>query len=267
VAFATGQIRSTENKSIEAYTGNIKAQTANVGVVGWSAGGNRAVLTLARFGDRFPRLKWYASWESPVLGTVDTGTGSIFQLNPYYDPATGTVDFDRLRYSPEMPLWVWPIQGLQREPTWPHGGLYLDGDANGTFNKDADYGFWVTYDSPTVGQPRKAFYAPAIIREARDRQVFGPVWPSHIANLDEVEERARSEDPLPHLPDAVRRLPGLAVLVFESEVGHVTADASHAIAQVNAWLNAGARWVRFNPDAHYVEGMMGRKPARSGVSA
>ena len=42
----------------------------------------------------------------------------------------------------------------------------------------------------------------------------------------------------------------------------MTADASHAIAQVNAWLDAGARWVRFNPDAHYVESVMGRKPAR-----
>jgi hypothetical protein len=27
--------------------------------------------------------------------------------------------------------------------------LYLDGDGNGTFNKDADYGFWVAYDSPS----------------------------------------------------------------------------------------------------------------------
>ena len=40
-------------------------------------------------------------------------------------------------------------------------------------------------------------------------------------------------------------------------------DASHAIAQVNAWLDAGARWVRFNPDTNYVESVTGRKPARA----
>jgi len=251
-----------ENKSIEGYTGTIKVQTANVGMVGWSGGGNRAVLTMARYGDRFPGVKWYASWESPMLSSIDTGTGSIFQLNPYYDRATGTVDFARLRYSPEMPLWVWPIQALPRDPTWPRGGLYLDGDGNGTFNKDKDYGFWAVYDSPTAGQPRKAFYFPAIIREARDRNVFGPMWPPHIATVQEVEERARSEDALRYVRDAVRRLPHLAVLVFESEAHHVTADASHAIAQVNAWLDAGARWVRFNPDAHYVESVMGKSPAR-----
>ena len=162
-----------------------------------------------------------------------------------------------------MPLWVWPIQALPRDPTWPRGGLYLDGDGNGTFNKDADYGFWVVYDSPRAGQPRKAFYFPTIIREARDRKVFGSVWPSHIATVQEVEERARSEDALRHVRDAVRRLPHLAVLVFESEAHHVTADASHAIAQVNAWLDAGARWVRFNPDTNYVESVTGRKPSRA----
>ena len=192
LAFATGRIRSMENKSIEGYTGNIKVQTTNVGMVGWSGGGNRAVLTMARYGERFPGLKWYASWESPMLGSPDTGTGSIFQLNPYYDRATGTVDFARLRYSPEMPLWVWPIQALPRDPTWPRGGLYLDGDGNGTFNKDKDYGFWAVYDSPTAGQPRKAFYFPTIIREARDRKVFGPVWPSHIANRS-GSRRARTQ--------------------------------------------------------------------------
>ena len=116
---------------------------------------------------------------------------------------------------------------------------------------------------PRAGQPRKAFYFPTIIREARDRKVFGSVWPSHIATVQEVEERARSEDALRHVRDAVRRLPHLAVLVFESEAHHVIADASHAIAQVNAWLDAGARWVRFNPDANYVESVTGRKPARA----
>jgi hypothetical protein len=39
-------------------------------------------------------------------------------------------------------------------------------------------------------------------------------------------------------------------------------DHPHAIAQVNAWLDAGARWVRLNPDVHYVEVAMGKRPSR-----
>lgn len=263
LAFATGRIRSLENKPIDGHTGDVKADTANVGLVGWSAGGNRAVLTMARYGDRFPGLKWYASWESPMLSPVDGGWGSTFQPSPYYDPSTGRIDFKQLRYSADMPLWVW-LRQVPPESDWPRGGLYLDGNGNGRFNRDTDYAFWVTYDSPNVGQPRKAFYTPTVIREARDRQVFGPTWPSHVATLEEVEQRASVEDALRHVRDAVRRLPRLAVIVFESEVGHLTAaaDHPHAIAQMNAWLSAGARWVRFQPDAHYVEQVMKKRPAR-----
>jgi hypothetical protein len=122
----------------------------------------------------------------------------------------------------------------------------------------------VAYESPEVGQPRKAFYSSAIIREARDRQLFGPTWPPHIATPEEVEQRESTEDALRRVRDAVRRLPHLAVMVFESEVSHVgvSADHPHAIAQVNAWLSARARWVRFQPDAHYLEWVMKKRPTR-----
>ena len=115
-----------------------------------------------------------------------------------------------------------------------------------------------------MGAPRKAFYTPAVTREARDRKVFGGAWPAHIATVEEVEQRANVEDVMRRIPDVVQRLSNLAVIVFESERGHVTnsADHPHAIAQINAWLDAGARWVRLNPDLHYVEAAMGKRPSR-----
>jgi hypothetical protein len=264
LSFATGQIRSVEGKSIQDYAGSVKALTDNAGVIGWAGGGNLAVLAMARHGERFLRLRWYGSFESPFLGTVDVGFSTIFQANPFYDPATGRVDFERLRYSPEMPLWVWPIQILQRLPrsaNWPHGGLYLDGDGNGRFNKDADYAFWVDLDP---GPPVKAFYSPVVTREARERKVFGDQWPTHIATMDEVEQRASREDALRHIPRAVQRFPRLAIVLYESQRQNVSTSVDHpdAIAQMNAWLDAGAGWVRFNPDARYVESIMGRKPSR-----
>lgn len=264
LAFATGNTRSIDDRSIGAYTGDLKIAPGNVGLIGWSAGGNRAIITMARHGDRFPGLRWYASWESPVLSPVDGGWGSVFQPNRFYDPSTGTVDFSRLRYSAEMPLWIWLPSGVAREPSFPRGGLYLDGDNNGRFNRDADYGFWVSYGVPPPGRPRKAFYTPAVIRAARDREVFGRAWPAHIATVDEVDDQAASELPLPYVKEVVRRFPALSVVIFESEVGHVTAaaDHPHAIAQVNAWLDAGSRWVRFNPDTHYVTEAMQRPPSR-----
>jgi hypothetical protein len=263
LAFATGRRQSIDNKSIEAYVAPVKALTSNVGVVAWSAGGNLATRTMFEYGDRFRDLAWYASWESPMLSTVDGGWGGVFQANRFYDAATGTVDFARLRYDTSMPLWVWPPTGLRADASWPRGGLYLDGDGDGVFRRDADYAFWIEYASPNPNEPRKAFYTASVIREARDRKVFGEVWPAHVATVEEVDKREARFAVLPHLRDVVQRLPQLAVMVFESERGHVTDGAGHphALAQVNTWLDAGARWVRLNPDFHYVEAAMGRPPS------
>jgi hypothetical protein len=261
LSFATGKTHSLDGKSIQDYAGKVRAMTENAGVVGYSFGGNLAILAMARHGERFPGLKWYASWETPILGPVDGGNGTELQWNRFYDPNTGKIDFDRLKYSPEMPIWVWPIQGLARQPDWPRGGLYLDGDGDGIFNRDRDYGFWVDVEP---GPPLKVFYSPATTRGAVERNVFGGKWPAHIATLEEVEERARRDDALRHIRDAVKKFPRLAILVFESQQVHVAQPDDHpnALAEVNGWLDAGARWVRLNPDVHYVELMMGRKPSR-----
>jgi hypothetical protein len=164
-----------------------------------------------------------------------------------------------------MPQWVWPPSGVRSDASWPRGGLYLDGEGDGVFRRDADYAFWVESVSSNSGEPRKAYYSAPVIREARDRKVFGDGWPAHVATVEEVEKRATRVAVLPHIRDVVQAASTTAVIVFESEIGHVTksADHPHARAQVNGWLAAGARWVRLNPDVHYVEPAMGRRPSRS----
>jgi hypothetical protein len=263
LSFATGKKRSLEGKSIRDYSGSIRPMTKNAGVVGWSLGGNLAVLAMARYGERFSGLRWYASWESPILGPFDDGRGTNLELNPFYDAETDTIEFARLRYSPEMPLWVWPILALQPKSDWPHGGLYLDGDNNGRFNKDADFGFWVDVE---LGPPLKTFYSPLVTKEAHDRKVFGDHWPAHIATVEEVEQRQSSIDAVRHTPLAARKLRHLAVLVFESHKDHVGGlggySHANAVTQVNGWIDARARWVRFNPDAHYLRMAMGKEPSR-----
>lgn len=260
LSFATGKIKSLEGKAIRNYSGGVNALTENAGVVGWSFGGNLAVLAMAKYGERFPALKWYASYESPILGPVDDGRGTTIQPNPFYDSSTDTIDFSRLTYSSEMPIWAWYILRLSPSADWPRGGLFLDGDRNGRFNKDADFGFWADIE---LGPPLKTFYSPTVTREARDRRVFNKAWPAHIATVEEVEKRQSRVDALRRIPEAVKKFPKLAVLVFESEVHHVRGPIhAPAVAQINAWFDAGVRWARFNPDAHYVEWMMGKKPSR-----
>jgi hypothetical protein len=255
--FATGNAKSVEGRSIQEYAAPIAALPDQAGVIGWSLGGNLAIQAIARHASRFPNLTWYASWESPVLGATED-RGSVAQPNPFYDPGTGKIDFSRLRYSATMPIWMFPPVIPSSVPGWPHGGLYLDGDGNGEFNKDRDFAFFAN-----IGGPMKFFYSPMVTREAVERNVFGKEWPRHIATLAEVEQRFEEEDPLRRIASIVKAFPRLSVLVFESKQNHVIDAADHpqAVAQVNAWIDAGAHWVRFNPDAHYVEAMMGRPPS------
>jgi len=128
-------------------------------------------------------------------------------------------DFTRLRFSPDMPVWVWPPMGLRPQPDWPRGGLFLDGDRNGRFSRDVDFAFWVDLE---LGPPFKVFYSPMVTRRALEQRVFGVAWPAHIATVEELEARARRVDALPQIPQVVRRFPRLAVLVFESQEHHVS---------------------------------------------
>jgi hypothetical protein len=265
LSFATGHLRSSEGKSIQEYVPGVRAMTENAGVIGWSFGGNLSVLAMAQYGDRFSNLKWYASWETPILGPVDDGRGTRYEPNPFYNPQTDEMDFSRLRYSRDMPVWVWPPIGLQPQPDWPRGGLFLDGDGNGRFSRDMDFAFWVDLE---LGPPFKVFYSPTVTRRAREQRIFGSAWPAHIATIEELEARARRDDALRQIPEVVRKFPRLAVLVFESQEHHIAGfgGARHvnAIEQVNGWLAARARWVRFSPDIHYLAEVMGRKSARTG---
>jgi hypothetical protein len=84
--------------------------------------------------------------------------------------------------------------------------------------------------------------------------------------MRELDTRAGQNDAVRHIARAVQRFPRLAVLVFESEEHHIAGfgGARHlnAVAQVNAWLDARARWVRFSPDLQYLTATTGKTPAR-----
>ena len=264
LSFATGNLRSAEGKLIQDYVPGARAMTDNAGIIGWSFGGNLSVLAMARYGDRFPNLKWYASWETPILGPVDDGRGSRYEPNPFYNAQTDEIDFSRLRYGRDMPVWVWPPIELRPQPDWPLGGLFLDGDGNGRFSRDVDFAFWVDLQ---LGPPLKVFYSPMVTRRAQEQKIFGNIWPAHIATTEELEARARRNDALRQIPEAVRRFPRLAVLIFDSQEHHIAGfgGARHvnAVAQVNGWLAARARWVRFSPDIHYLAQAMGKPSART----
>jgi hypothetical protein len=80
--------------------------------------------------------------------------------------------------------------------------------------------------------------------------------------LAEAREFWRYRDAAPSIPEAVRKCPRLAVIVYANERDHVRADPAHThiLEQVEGFRKAGARFVRLNPDRACVEWLLRDAP-------
>lgn len=261
LAFASGQVKSTEGKSIQDYTGGIAVLTKEVGVIGWSLGGTTVAGALGLFGKSLPNVKWYASFESPYgEGVINGEFGTRGQSNKFYNAKTQILDTSTLRYAPEIPIAFMrrPVPGAEDVK----GSLYLDGNGNGKFDEDADVllsGIVVTPGPPF------SYYSPLLTRAAEKQKVFGDKWPAHIGTLKQTTEFTALRDGVSHIKTIVKSMPQLAVIVYAGEEDHVqqTADHRHILLQHNGFLDAGVRWGRLNPDINYVEMVSARRPPRA----
>lgn len=92
-------------------------------------------------------------------------------------------------------------------------------------------------------------------REAESRKLYGELRPSHVPSLDESIEYRRWRDAGGAIGDAIQKCPNVAVIVYANERDHVQAapDHPHILIQVEGFRQAGAKFVRLNPDRAYVE--------------
>ena len=259
ILFSMGRLKSTEGKTIQDYAGRTRVLTDQVGVIGWSLGGTTIAAALGMHGKELRGVKWYASHESPYgEGVIDGEFGTHGRPSKFYDASTGNLDLSGLKYSKDMPVTLMgrPLPGAGDL----RGGLYLDGDGNGVYQEGPDFGFSGMF---LAGPPPNVFYAPFLTKAAAEKKVFGSQWPAHIATLKQTEEPWRIRDGVSNIASAVKNLPELAVIVFAGAVDHVqaTADHRHILLQYGGFQQAGARWVRLNPDPSYVDLVLGRKPA------
>jgi len=176
------------------------------------------------------------------------------RLNPAYDPETGVLDLAKLAYDPRLELRPFGA-GRFADPSLPtlHGILFFDMDGDGRCESEDDYRL-----QPPVfdlGEGPKSWYSVQLIREAEKRALFGDSRPAHMPTLAEAIEFWRYRDATGLVAKAVRKVPGVAVIVVASETDHVqiAPDHPHIRAQVNAFQKAGAQFIRLNPDRAYVE--------------
>lgn len=251
IAFAQGRIRTVDGKSIHDLLGGTKALTEETGVIGWSLGGNVVAGALGLHGKSISTLKWYVSFESPYgEGIINGEFGMRDRPNRFYNPDTGVLDLAALAYGKDIPVrrLMPPIP----EQIQVSGVLFLDGNRNGAYEPESDYEFVGTLAA--LPSPR-FYFSPTLTRAARDKKVFGTQWPGHIATVEEAEKFSAMRSGVAHLPNAIKNVPRLAVIIWSSVEDHVqrTADYRHIRAQYDAFQAAGVRWIRLNPSKQAVE--------------
>jgi len=244
--FAMGKKADKNGKVLGDLTGDIAPLYSNVGLCGWSNGGNATITAAGAFVHDLAGLAWIVNWESPVGdGMPNVEAGRNDQLNPAYDPNTGTWDFSRLAFSDTLTVSA-------KTPD-VKGGFYFDMNGNGSYDA-ADFrpeAYVYVFKAGTV----KAYYSVRLRTEAENRGLVPPSAPTTLATVEETQAFWNYRNGENWIEAAIAGNANLLFMVTASEEDHVQGaqDHPHVLIQYEAFRAAGARFVRLNPDRAYVE--------------
>jgi hypothetical protein len=256
--FASGKLKNSENKLISDVV-PVKLATGNVGIIGWSNGGNDAIITLSQYVQELPFVSWLAFYESP-LGSIfyPAALGSSFDMiqNRHYrqgSAATGHVliDFRKLCYQPTGSLN--PGQHKKLGQAEIPGVLFFDENGNKKWEEEIEFALpYVT----AVGID-KQIYPPMVLEAAKKLGLFGTTpkdWPKTVATMAQADKYFQQRDGSLYVADLAKARPDLLICVFGSVLDHMQRqpDHPHITLNYNGWLANRMRFVRLNPDPVYV---------------
>lgn len=253
--FAAGKKNDVHGQSISKLV-PLKIDTSNVGIIGWSNGGNTAVIVLDKYLDELSFVQWLVFYETP-LGSLFyppcLGSSTDMFFNPHYRQGTAAtghvlVDWRKLR---------WQIAGsknpgLHKKAGEPEvaGVAYFDENGDQRWQEETE--FALPYAVATGVQ--KQFYPPQATHALKRLGIFGKEWPDNVATVAESEKYFQERDGSLYVNDLAKQRPDLFVCVFASELDHMQRqpDHPHIALNYNAWLSNKVKFVRLNPDPVYV---------------
>ncbi len=246
VRFALGLTADVNGKYLKDLTADITPLSNNVGLCGWSNGGNATLTTAGLYGKALNNLAWIVNWESPVGdGMPSVEAGSKQKLNPAYNANTGEWDLSTLSFSDTLVVSKPGVPVLR-------GGLFIDIDNDGFPNEATD--FLLT---PYLyrGAETKVFYSNRVIEEADGRGLIPPGAASHLATKEETGIFWNWRNAETHIASAISDNPDLMFIICASAMDHVQGapDHPHVLTQYDLMQRAGCRFVRLNPDRSYCE--------------
>ena len=252
--FAMGALADQSGKYLHDYTASITPLYDNVGLCGWSNGGNATITVAGAFAEQLSNLAWIVNWESPVgdgMPNVEAG-GSHGNagpnVNPAYDPNTGNWSMNLLAYDPAMAITD------KNLPTPFTGGFYFDINQNGQVDQGVDFIL-----TPQIYHD-KVYYSERVAQAAAAAHIPGGAAPAHISTLNETQNYWLYRNGENWMSSAVQKNSRLMFIVEASTEDHVQAapDHPHVLIQYEGFRQAGCRFVRLNPDRSYMEQMAGQ---------
>lgn len=249
-------------------TGGIIPLINNVGLVGFSNGGNTTIAVAGAYGDSLSNLAWIVNYESPVgdgmagaeCGAHNTTSTNNPIVNPAYDPDTGAWDLTTLAWDDTV-----NAAGGHLSPPGSElrGGLYFDINTNEQVDVGTDFVLYPIKIKTPVDTT--VYYSERIFQNALAKNLL-PVPPlSHLPSPIQTQNFWEWRNGEKWIQDAVDKIPGLMFIVYAFDTDHVQSapDKPHVLIQYEGFRNAGARLVRLNPDRQYVESVLGSAEPRA----
>ena len=261
IRFAGGDHVDSDGNTLSDLTSPVVPLGTNIGLVGWSNGGNTNICVAGRYGNEIANLAWIVNWESPVgdgmpqaeAGSKDTVLRPFNpNINAAFDTLTGEWDLGSLKFGSQ-------IQNPVLFDTQIHvtGGLYFDFNEDNEVEPGSDFiAYPLVFD---INGSYKSYYSVRLRREAAQRNLFPDPPPDHIPSLAETEAFWAIRNGALWVDSVLTYFPDLMFMIVANEIDHVQRSPAHppVVIQYNAFKNAQTRMVRLNPDKIYINSIVG----------
>ncbi len=252
--YAAGEREDTEGCTLgDRVESRLSAQPP--WLLGQSNGGNLAMAVLADEALDLPAISGVTTYETPAAAQfVTVEVGSVRAPLPLYEPGSCAwnpsdglicdLDYSHLRWAPK-PL----------DEEGHHGVAYFDLDGDEDYDEEIDSAVWGV--RPEVDGEQWIIYSPpmtaALLASGED--------PEGMLTLEESLDFWAYRDASRLVVQAVARYPELPFVVLGTQEDHTLGieDHAHISGLAHALQQAGAAWVRVNPDRAYIEHLTGTK--------
>jgi hypothetical protein len=252
--FAGGKLKDTQGRTISKLVPMVLSNK-NVGLIGWSNGGNIAVITLAKYAQQLPFVNYLTFYESP-LGSMFyppmLGGSQDLLTNPHYrqgSAATGNclVDYRKLCFQADGQKKPGSHKKLG-QPEVP-GIVFFDENGNKQWDEELEFAFPYCCD---IGLEKQIY--PPHVTVALGRSGLFTKWPKTIASLAESEAYFNERDGSLFLQELAKEMPNLFICVVGTRLDHLQRqpDHPHIPLNYNSWLANKIKFVRLNPDPIYI---------------